>query len=234
MAAKKIKREVDQYLNLYPKVDKKLLKQKFKYDEDTGRVYRLFRDSWRVTKRVNMHYNSRYVCQFQKELMEVQNIAWLLIYGDWPKEPIAAVDGNLMNTHKDNLVLKSSLQPQLGNYLIKPYTDGVYQVKVWHHPYFYRGSSFKKKLSAEKWARDQLKQYNLYASATQAAAETNSKDDVKETPVLGVYYHKPRNLYMVKVRLKDKFTHYSYEKNIEDAIEAQLRGQKEVDEIWQE
>jgi hypothetical protein len=68
---------------------------------------------------------------------------------------------------------------------------------------------------------------------TEASADTGL-DEIKETPVLGVYYHKPRNLYMVKVRLNGTFNHYSYEKNIEDAIEAQLRGQKEVDEIWQE
>jgi hypothetical protein len=233
MAAKKIIRDMDKYFDLYPGLDKKYVKQIFKYDEDTGRIYRLYRDTWKVTKRVNMHYAGRYVCHVKKVLVEIPHIAWLLLHGDWPKEPIVAVDGDLYNTHRDNLVLLSSVKKELGNYLIKPYTAGTFQVKVWHHPYFYRGSTFKHHLTAEKWAKEQLRLYNLYANVTEASADTGL-DEIKETPVLGVYYHKPRNLYMVKVRLNGTFNHYSYEKNIEDAIEAQLRGQKEVDEIWQE
>jgi hypothetical protein len=181
-----------------------------------------------------MYYPGRYVCRFKGVLLEVPHIAWLLCYGDWPKEPIAALSGDLYDTHKENMVAESTTKERLGNYLIAPYRDDMWQVKVWHHPYFYRGSSFKNKYIAEKWAEKQLKLYNLYASYTEASALNTSEDDIKETPIIGVYFHKPRNLYMVKVKVNGKFSHYSYEKNIEDAIDAQKRGQKEVDEIWQE
>lgn len=224
-------RSKDQYLNLYPKVNKAEVKKTFKYDEDTGRVYR-FRKEWKICARMAMGHSDRYMCVINYTVVQIPDIAWLLCKGDWPKEPLAALDGNMKNTRIDNLVLESSTLKQYGNMLVKPKSGrfGEWEVKVWHHPYFYRGNVFKSPTQARKWGEAQLKLYNKYAFFTEAGAQETSEE--KETPITGVYDHKPRNLYMVKVRLNGSFKHYSYEKNIEDAIEAQLRGQAEIEEIW--
>ena len=221
------------YNDLYPNVDPERVKKTFKVDDETGTLLRYYgKAGWKTLKRKLFQNKEMVAAQMNLHNVLAQDIAWLLYYDEWPKEPIIAIDGNYKNIRKENLKAESEMVEQLGNFLIRtvPNEPRVWEVKVWHHPYFYRGNRFKSKQKAEKWAADQLRIYNEYAVNTEAM--TTDIEEMIETPAIGVYIHKPRNCYMVKVRLNGKFVHYSYEHNIEDAIEAQQRGQSEVQEVW--
>lgn len=221
----------ERYKNFYPQIDKKFVRENFKCDADTGRIYRYYgRGGWKIVKRIDHMYPGKYLVKIKGLNVAAHDISWFLHKGDWPKEKIVALDGNLQNTRIDNLVIESSTTDRLGNYLVRALGNGYWECKVWHHPYFYRGSSFKTEEKAKAWGEQQLLLYNQYAFPTEAAAESTSEE--RETPAKGIYDFKPRKLYTVKVRLNDEWRHFSYEKNIEDALEAQALGQQEVDEIW--
>jgi len=219
------------FSNMYPDVDIRILKTKFRYEEETGKIYRYHgAGGWKVVKRSDFPDKDTLVTCFNRTNIQGHHLAWLLMYGHWPKEPIEAIDGNLKNLSRDNLVYASSLNTKrLGNYLVRK--EGKYWgVKIWHYPHLYKGTRKKHKKDAVNWAETQLNHYNLHAYITKASAQNNSEE--RETNHKGVYEFKLKNLYVVRVYVNGKYEHYSYEKNIEDAVESQIRGQAEIDEIW--
>ena len=221
----------ERYLDLYPNIDVKKFRTKLRYDADTGRLWREYRaDEWRIIKRQE-HRVPGYTFVFDKITVTVHDAVWFLHYGKWPTERIVAVDGDLKNTKIDNLVLESTTKEYLGNFYVS--RDGTkFKVEVRHDPYFRRINRFSNKYAAESWGKSQLLLYNKYAYATEASATYTSES--KELPIQDVWFHKQHQLYEVRVRFNGQRKHYTYCKNLEDALEAHAKAQAEVNEIWGE
>lgn len=225
-------RTKERYSDLYPNIDVKKFRAKLRHDPDTGRLWREYKPGeWRIIKR-EQHRVPGYIFHFDTYPVQAHDAVWLLHHGKWPKERIVARDGDLKNTRIDNLVLESEIKDHLGHYYVIPDGNGRFQVVVYHDPYFRRKNVFRTHIGADAWGRSQLLLYNQYAYATTASATRDS--NYKELPVRDVWVDAAKGVYVVKVRFNEQRKHYGYYKNLEDALEAKIIGQAEVNEIWGE
>lgn len=222
------------YADTYHKINVKDLLSQLRYDEVSGRLYRRYgKENWRILKRKE-HSIPGYVFMYKGFSIAVHDAVWLIHKKEWPKDKLIAMDGDLCNTRIDNLMYQSDAVTEHGKYslsFIDP-VNMVWEVCVWHHPFFAKRNQFRNKLGAEAWAKAELRMYNRYAVPNELMAETTSESN-KKIPIPGIYNFPERELYEVKVRRADgQWRYHCYTKTIEDAIESQRIGQAEIDEVW--
>lgn len=213
-------------------IDVKEILAKFKYNPETGDVYRLRnkqKNIWVLCVQKKLPPGD--IVTWKRKHVALKNIAWICYYKELPKEKILFKDNDCGNLKIDNLALYSDLRKYGFIRINQDKNDKFYIAKVTHVKNKYlKQRKFKKKADAKKWALEHLTFYNKQLAESEATALSQS--EVKETGVLGVYYYVPKDNYQVKIYVDGKFTHHCYAKNIEDARAKQIEGQTESDLIW--